>query len=274
MACLYDFVCRYSHTVAAHVWPLRYYIASTGETLGPNREYLAEASIGDSAIKHATDDHWWWRKCWPQSFKLADGCARLSYCHPWLLLPHLRAGCFLQRFSLQACRSEDWLCSQICAFQQDDAKSGGEGGGLHAIRCIHWKHLKTTVKICEMVVLFEFFWILLLWCVPSASGAVATLTFLGFKICSLWSRWCFEPHVWRMSSKFLRCYCNILQHIATVAANKLDFQTEQTVAMANCSIVFWLCSSTLPHIAFGSFNVHRLCRGQRDKHARLCKQTR
>lgn len=50
------FVCRYSHTVAAHVWPLRYYIASTGEKLGPNREYLAEASIGDpSAIKYAAD---------------------------------------------------------------------------------------------------------------------------------------------------------------------------------------------------------------------------
>eukprot|EP00438_Fugacium_kawagutii_P004634 Skav229025 [mRNA] locus=scaffold127:608401:615967:- [translate_table: standard] len=44
----------------------RYYIASTGETLGPNREYLAEASIGDpSAIKHASD----WRGVFSSVFR-------------------------------------------------------------------------------------------------------------------------------------------------------------------------------------------------------------
>ena len=39
-----------------------------------------------------------------------------------------RAGSFLQRFSLQTRGPEDWLCSQICPIQQDDAQSCGEGG--------------------------------------------------------------------------------------------------------------------------------------------------
>ena len=47
----------------------RYYIASIGETLGPNREYLAEASIGDpAAFWISTSDFFFVMLCSPLQF--------------------------------------------------------------------------------------------------------------------------------------------------------------------------------------------------------------